>query len=162
MPGPSADERIKRFLKRRAQESALAEVASQEHRKRERQEHDEREQQHEQIIERIKAKWTADVDLIAVILAELQAKLADEDLEVRFQDIGSSGDAIVRGLITGRFLGQPINVTLNVYASGIELHKAGPTGGYFTEEFASTSKLSILNAGKGEYEALILDLLGID
>jgi hypothetical protein len=44
----------------------------------------------------------------------------------------------------------------------IELHKAGPTGGYFTEEFASTSKVSILNAGKGEYEALILDLLGID
>ena len=159
MPGPSADERIKRFLKRRAQESALAEVASQEHRKRERQEHDEREQQHEQIIERIKAKWTADV---AVILAELQAKLADEDLEVRFQDIGPSGDAIVRGLITGRFLGQPINVTLNVYASGIELHKAGQTGGYLNEEFASTSKLSILNAGKGEYEALILDLLGID
>jgi hypothetical protein len=161
MAGPSADERIKRFLKRRAQESALAEVASQEHRKRERQEHDEREQQHEQIIERIKAKWTADVGLIAAILAELQAKLADEDLEVRFQDIGPSGDAIVRGLITGRFLGQPINVTLNVYADGIELH-AGPTGGYFTEEFASTSKLSILNAGKGEYEALILDLLGID
>jgi hypothetical protein len=30
------------------------------------------------------------------------------------------------------------------------------------KEFASTSKLSILNAGKGEYEALILDLLGID
>jgi hypothetical protein len=83
-------------------------------------------------------------------------------LEVRFQDIGPSGDAIVRGLITGRFLGEPINVTLNVYASGIELHKAGPTGGYFNEEFASTSKLSILNAGKGEYEALILDLLGID
>ena len=80
---------------------------------------------------------------------------------LRFQDIGPSGDAIVRGLITGRFLGQPINVTLNVYADGIELHKAGPTGGYFTEEFASTSKLSILNAGKGEYEALILDLLGI-
>jgi len=154
MPGPSADERIKRFLKRRAQERAQAEVA--------RQEHDEREQQHERIIERIKAKWTADVDLIAAILAELQAKLADEDLEVRFQDIGPSGDAIVRGLITGRFLGQPINVTLNVYASGIELHKAGPTGGYFNEEFASTSKLSILNAGKGEYEALILDLLGID
>ena len=51
---------------------------------------------------------------------------------------------------------------LNVYADGIELHKAGPTGGYFTKEFASTSKLSILNAGKGEYEALILDLLGID
>ena len=162
MPGPSADERIKRFLKRRAQESALAEVASQEHRKRERQEHDEREQQHEQIFERIKAKWTADVGLIAAILAELQAKLADEDLEVKFQDIGPSGDAIVRGLITGRFLGQPINVTLNVYASGIELHKAGPTGGYLNEEFASTSKLSILNAGKGEYEALILDLLGID
>ena len=83
MPGPSADERIKRFLKRRAQESALAEVARQEHRERERQEHDEREQQHEQIIERIKAKWTADVELIAAILAELQAKLADEDLEVR-------------------------------------------------------------------------------
>ena len=100
--------------------------------------------------------------IIAAILAELQAKLADEDLEVKFQDIGPSGDAIVRGLITGRFLGQPINVTLNVYADGIELHKAGPTGGYFTEEFASTSKLSILNAGKGEYEALILDLLGID
>ena len=105
MPGPSADERIKRFLKRRAQESALAEVARQEHRERERQEHDEREQQHEQIIERIKAKWTADVELIAAILAELQAKLADEDLEVRFQDIGPSGDAIVRGLVTGRFLG---------------------------------------------------------
>ena len=84
MPGPSADERIKRFLKRRAQERAQAEVA--------RQEHDEREQQHEQIIERIKAKWTADVELIAAILAELQAKLADEDLEVRFQDIGPSGD----------------------------------------------------------------------
>ena len=83
-------------------------------------------------------------------------------MEVRFQDIGPSGDAIVRGLVTGRYLGQPINVTLNVYASGIELHKAGPTGGYFNEEFASTSKLSILNAGKGEYEALILDLLGID
>ena len=103
MPGPSADERIKRFLKRRAQERAQAEVA--------RQEHDEREQQHERIIERIKAKWTADVDLIAAILAELQAKLADEDLEVKFQDIGPSGDAIVRGLITGRFLGEPINVT---------------------------------------------------
>ena len=44
MPGPSADERIKRFLKRRAQERAQAEVA--------RQEHDEREQQHERIIER--------------------------------------------------------------------------------------------------------------
>ena len=41
MAGPSADERIKRFLKRRAQESALAEVARQEHRERERQEHDE-------------------------------------------------------------------------------------------------------------------------
>jgi hypothetical protein len=66
MPGPSADERIKRFLKRRAQERAQAEVA--------RQEHDEREQQHERIIERIKAKWTADVDLIAAVLAELQAK----------------------------------------------------------------------------------------
>ena len=51
---------------------------------------------HERIIERIKAKWTADVDLIAAILAELQAKLADEDLEVRFQDIGPSGDAIVQ------------------------------------------------------------------
>ena len=71
----------------------------QEHRERERQEHDAREQQHERIIERIKAKWTGDVDLIAAILAELQAKLADEDLEVKFQDIGPSGDAIVRGLI---------------------------------------------------------------
>ena len=84
------------------------------------------------------------------------------DLSQRDKPLGPSGDAIVRGLITGRFLGEPTNVTLNVYASGIELHKAGPTGGYFNEELASTSKLSIFNAGKGEYEALILDLLGID
>jgi hypothetical protein len=34
---------------------------------------------------------TGDVDLIAAILAELQAKLADEDLEVRFQDISRVG-----------------------------------------------------------------------
>ena len=84
------------------------------------------------------------------------------DLSQRDKPLGPSGDAIVRGLITGRFLGEPTNVTLNVYASGIELHKAGPTGGYFNEELASTSKLSIFNAGEGEYEALMLDLLGID
>ena len=148
MPGPSADERIKRFLKRRAQESALATVARQEHREREKQEHDEREQQHERKIERIQAKWTADVDLIAAILAELQAKLADEDLEVRVQDIGPSGDAIVRGLITGRFLGEPINVALNVYASGIELHKAGPTGGYFNEELLLRRSFPFLTQAK--------------
>jgi hypothetical protein len=155
MPGPSADERIKRFLKRRAQERAQTEVV--------RQEHDEREQQHERIIERIKAKWTADADLIADILAELQAKLVDEELEVRFQDIGPSGEAIVRGLITGRFLGEPINLTLNGYASGaIELHKTGRRGAYLNLELASTSRFSVLNAHKGEYEALILDLLGVD
>jgi hypothetical protein len=54
----------------------------------------------------------------------------------------------------------PARSNRNKRAVGIELHKAGPTGGYFNEEFASTSKLSILNAGKREYEALILDLLG--
>ena len=40
--------------------------------------------------------------------------------------------------------------------------KISDDGQYLNEGFASTSKLSILNAGKGEYEALILDLLGID
>jgi hypothetical protein len=58
-----------------------------------------------------------------------------------------------RRRVVGEWLRRTITVTI---------HKAGPTGGYFNEEFASTSKLSILNAAKGEYEALILDLLGID
>jgi hypothetical protein len=53
MPRPSADERIKRFLMRRALERAQAEVA--------RQEYDGREQQHEQTVERIKGKWTAEL-----------------------------------------------------------------------------------------------------
>ena len=154
MPGP-ADERIRRFLEQRAEDRKAAEKANQLDKQ--------HEKERSKKAERIKAKWSADTHIIAKILTDLKEKLAETGLQLKFQDTGSDGKAIAGGRIMGRFSGAAIDLTLKVYADGaIETYKSGPRLGPTNIDLVSQTPISVLTANKGEYEALILDALGVD
>jgi hypothetical protein len=153
MSGP-ADERIQRYLAQRAEERAAAQKA-------ERQEEKDGLERKE-LAQRVLQKWRADVGVITSILGELTEKLAVERPQLGFNDGGPNGNAIATGIITGRFSGKNIDFALKVAHDGsIEL-SSGRLLGAAAKRFVSTTRISVLTANKGEYEAVILDLLGVD
>ena len=154
MPGP-ADDRIKRFLQKRVENAAAQEKAKREF--------DALDQAQKKTAEIVLKKWTADTHLIAAILTELEQKLASADLRLAFQDAGAQDRAIAVGHITGVFSGKPVDLTLIVRPTGeIDPIEAGPKAAHLQMQFALPARISVLSAHKGEYEALILDLLGVD
>jgi|SRR5271163_2556369 len=154
MPGP-ADERIQRYLARRAEDKAAAEKVEQQEEK------DGLERK--ELAQRVLQKWRADIGLITSILRELTEKLASERPQFGFSDGGPSGDAIATGIITGRFSGKNIDFAVKVAHDGtIELSSGRSLGAAANLRFVSPTRISVLTANKGEYEAVILDLLGVD
>jgi hypothetical protein len=154
MPGP-ADERIQRYLAQRAAERAAAQKVERQV---------EREGlERKELAERVLQKWRADIDVITSILRELTEKLAVERPQFGFSDGGPSGNAIATGIITGRFSGKNIDFALKVAHDGtIELSSGRLLGPDANLKLVSTTRISVLTANKGEYEAVILDLLGVD
>ena len=153
MPGP-ADERIRRFLARQAEAAVAAE--------KERQEENAREQERKIKTDRIQKKWVADTHVINAILRELKSKMVPIEYDLNFQDVGPSHNGVAGGIIVGRFGGEDVHLALEVKDNGlIEPHEKGSKVG-FTRIIATAAKISVLTANTGEYEALILDLLGVD
>jgi hypothetical protein len=155
MPGP-ADERIKRFLKQRHDVQLASDQQNQLD--------EERQQERKRKTELIKAKWIADAQIIAEILTDLGEKLFDAGLSLVFQDTGPSDpETVASGLISGQFVGKPIELVLKVKSDGaIDVGEAASRGPVVNINFVLPAKIWVLTAHKGEYEALILDLLGVD
>jgi hypothetical protein len=150
MSGP-ADERIKRFLEKRAAnaESAAAENAAQQRREAEKRE----------TFARWVRKWTGDSRLIVAILEELKTKLSDTRFFANFQAKAPHLDAIATAVIVGSFDSRQIDLTLSVLYDGF-IHILRNEGDAIS--YGVKTNVQVLTANKDEYEAIILDALGID
>ena len=113
-----------------------------------------RETERRERISRIVGKWKADTRVIAAILQDLGDKLREAGFQANFQATAPKSSAIASGVIVGQFEGQPLHLDLTVSGSGfVEIGRGG---------FSTSTKLDVLSANEGEYEALILDALGIE
>jgi Thioredoxin 2, N-terminal len=112
--------------------------------------------QHASLGCRIVGKWKEDTRVIAAILQDLGEKLREAGFQANFQAAAPKSSAIASGVIVGQFEGQPLHVDLTVSGSGfVEIVRRGV-------DFSTPKKLDVLSANEGEYEALILDALGIE
>ena len=153
MPGP-ADERIKRYLERRDKEAAdkvmaEAETARLEEERRVR-------------VARFLDKWSDDTHVITEVLVDLQKKLAAARARFYFQDVDEGEKEIARGRITGELDGEPLELTLIVGHDGTIQGGKSSQLVHSGIRLVSPTTFPILTANAGEYEALILDLLGLD
>jgi hypothetical protein len=147
----STDQRIKHFLQRKAAEAQIAEKAKQQA--------DREEHERKDVAERVKEKWTTDTYMIAEILKDFEQKMSVVGVQLTFQDAGQKGTALAVGHITGRVSGSELQFTLSVEPAG-EIHAfRGPKAGHIHAQFTSPSKVSVLTAGRAQYEALILDFI---
>jgi hypothetical protein len=154
MGGP-ADERIKRFLKRQEDQEATKKAVSEEAAR--------REQERQAKISRVVGKWVQDTHVIASILNELEGKLAPAGLNLGFQDTGAKEDAVATGIIAGRFASENIQFELRVQPDGqVQLSKTPIRGELVQVTLRQPAEISVLTAGREDYEALILDMLGVD
>jgi hypothetical protein len=149
MPGPG-DERIKRFLDRRIENAAASERAEQKAAA--------TEDRRQNNIMRIRTKWAEDTHVINAVVRELNQKLATAECQLNFQDMGAASDrGVAHGRIMGRLSSSQVDIAISVRAHGaIEVSAVGPNSPI------KSSSVSIFEANKGEYEALILDALGVD
>jgi hypothetical protein len=150
-----SDERIKRYLEKRAIQAAEAARAEQERKEAERPGR----------ISRILGKWAEDTRLIVSILEELRGKLSAADFHSSFQATAPRGAALASAIIIGRLEDQHYELLLNITPEGlVQVSKAAgrsslpPLG----VTFVSMSKVEVLTAQKEEYERLILDALEIN
>jgi hypothetical protein len=150
MPGP-ADERIKRFLENRA---ASAEAATAENVAQQKREGEMRDR-----TARIIGKWTEDSRLIVAILDELKTKLSDTGFYATFQARDAYRDAIATAIVVGQIDKRPFDLMLSLLPDGfinVSRDDGSPTW------FGTKTTVQVLTANRGEYEAIILDALGID
>jgi hypothetical protein len=150
VPGP-ADERIKRFLEKRAAAAEVAATGNAAQQKRDAEMQD--------TIARIIGKWTEDSRLIVAILDELKIKLSDTGFYANLQARGAYRDAIATATIVGQIDKRPIDLMLSVLPDGF-IHSYRDVGS--STSFGTKTAVQILTANKGEYEALILDALDVD
>jgi hypothetical protein len=152
--GQPADERIRRFLKRKEDQGVTKEVSEEAAR---------RDQEHQAKTRRVAGKWVQDTHVIASILNELEGKLAPAELHLGFQDTGAKEDAVATGIIAGRFAGANVEFELRVQPDGqVQISKTPIQGELVQVTLRQPAEISILTANRGEYEALILDMLGVD
>jgi hypothetical protein len=153
MPGP-ANERIKRYLDKRTKEAADKAAA--------RENLERLEQERKATAERVLQKWKADTQVIVGILSDLQRELAPARAAFNFQDVGSGEKAIAIGHVIGELSGEHIDLTLSVDRDGNVQGAKGAPFAHSKLRLISHATFSIFAANAGEYEALILDLLGVD
>jgi hypothetical protein len=137
-----ANDRIKRFLEKRDQEAEITKQLNQQEK--------EREREYQDNIRRIRAKWGQDTQIIRAVLTDLMQKMAGVGSDLSLQDEGAGRNAIAAALITGRFDGKRVHFMLEVRADGTIDPKTGE------------APISVLTADRAAYEALILDLLGVE
>jgi hypothetical protein len=153
MPGP-ADERIKRYLDKRAKDASDKSAAEADANR--------VEEERKATAARYLKKWTADTRVIAAVLADLGKKLAAARADLSFQDMGPNEAAIAVGRIAGELAGEPVDFVLSVGRDGnVEGSKRRPLA-HSKMRLTSPTKFPILTASAAEYEAVILDLLDVD
>jgi hypothetical protein len=142
----TADERIKRFIeKRAAAEKQVKDAAA----------------QREGEIARATAKLRDAFNLIEGVLKELESKLAPASPLFRTKEPSVHPGYIATLDIIGRLAGKSVDAAIHVRPDGtITAASAGPTQGKV--QFGNERHLSVFTASKDEYEELLLDLLGID
>jgi hypothetical protein len=142
----TADERIKRFIeKRAAAENQVKDAAA----------------QREGEIARATAKLRDAFNLIEGVLKELESKLAPASPLFRTKEPSVHPGYIATLNIIGRLAGKSVDAAIHVRPDGT-ITSAGPTNAQGKVQFGNERHLSVFTASKDEYEELLLDLLGID
>jgi hypothetical protein len=138
----TADERIKRFIeKRAAAETQVKDAAA----------------QREGEIARATAKLRDAFNLIEGVLKELESKLAPASPLFRTKEPSVHPGYIATLNIIGRLAGKSVDAAIHVRPDGtITAASEGKV------QFGNERHLSVFTASKDEYEELLLDLLGID
>jgi hypothetical protein len=151
----STDDRIGRFLQKHADEMAAEKSAEEEARA-------ETERRRE-LRGRVRSVWSEKSQMIPGILRELNGKLATVNLQLSFQDTGSAApEAVATGRIMGKFKDIHVDIIVRVRENAeIEMERLDLRSKIFDIDDASPSKISIFDAGKSDFESLILDALAI-
>jgi hypothetical protein len=146
----SNDERIKKFLaskanqthpeeQRKLQEAKLVEQA-----------------------ERTRKEWITTFGMISQVLDRLVEKLAAEGFSFEIADIGAKPGYVSSARIRGRLAKKSYEIWINVARDGlISPSHSGPQFGDIGVSSVSVPKLSVFTADATQIEALILDQLGI-